>query len=69
MPMIETGGSEVSERIKSEREARGWSQAELARKAKLGHPSVVSNAERGLAGESVRQRIAKALGIEAGELA
>ena len=58
--------TEVGERIKAARVAAGLSQFDLARKAKLGHPSVVSLAERGVAGQSVRKRIGHALSLELG---
>jgi transcriptional regulator with XRE-family HTH domain len=60
--------TQTAETIREAREAKGWSQAELAHRAHLGGPSVVSNAERGLAGESVRRRIARALGVSVEEL-
>ena len=56
-------------RIRELRERKGWSQAELGRRAGLNH-SVVSRAERGEAAITVStlEKVAKALGVRASSL-
>jgi transcriptional regulator with XRE-family HTH domain len=54
----------VSLRLRELRERKGWSQAELARRAGM-HNSVVNRAERGQAAMtlSTLEKLAKALGV------
>jgi len=56
-------------KIRKLRRQRGWTQKQLAAKAGLSHAQV-SNVERGDRGASVEalERIARALGIKAGDL-
>jgi transcriptional regulator with XRE-family HTH domain len=56
----------LGRRIKRLREARGWSQSELARQAKLSGPAHVSLLESGARRDpsaSTLQRLAKALRV------
>ena len=63
--------SRIGRQIKRLREARGWSQSELARQAKLSSPAHVSLLESGGRREptvSTLKRLAKALGVPVAEL-
>lgn len=55
--------------IKTVREAKGWSQEELADRAEL-HRTYVSGVERGVRNPTVTvlERLAKALGVKIGKL-
>lgn len=55
--------------IKTVREAKGWSQEELADRAEL-HRTYVSGVERGIRNPTVTvlERLAKALGVRIGKL-
>lgn len=56
-------------RVEGLRKAKGWSQAELARRAEM-HPSTISQIERGLqtAYPSQIEKLARALGVSAAEI-
>ena len=60
----------MTERIKELREARGWSQAELAQRAKIRGASSISELERGKGNPmlSTLSAIADALGVHVLEL-
>ncbi len=63
--------SRIGWQIKRLREARGWSQSALARKAKLSSPAHVSLLESGGRRDpsaSTLRRLAKALGVTVGRL-
>ena len=59
----------VGRNIKKEREARGWSQEELADRAGL-HRTYVSGVERGVRNPTVTvlERMAKALSLKIGQI-
>jgi transcriptional regulator with XRE-family HTH domain len=62
MVMTMNASTLTSAAIRRRRRAKGLSQAQLAAKAGLSHPSVISNAERGLhLSEPVATKIAEAL--------
>ncbi|WP_298125240.1 helix-turn-helix transcriptional regulator [Brevundimonas sp.] len=60
----------VGRNIKKEREARGWSQEELADRAGL-HRTYVSGVERGIRNPTVTvlERMAQALSLKIGQIA
>lgn len=59
----------VGLKLKAEREARGWSQEELADRAQL-HRTYVSGVERGIRNPTltVLERLASALSLKIGKL-
>ena len=63
--------SPIGRRIKRLREARGWTQTALAKKARLSSPAHVSLLESGARREpsaSTLRRLAKALGVDVATL-